>query len=489
MNVVLFNLQQPTNVFYRNFGCYKLASEIRRAGITCQVVEFLHFMSPQDFESVLTKFIINNPDAKIVGVSTTFMASSYFYKSGNFIKSRLLRILELCAERGIKLVFGGANALKIKSLDPAFDKAKCQYFIGYADTAFIEYCKAVVIDGKNPAIIGGINNFDTKAANYDFASIQMEYGDNDFIFPNEALLLEISRGCIFRCKFCAYPLNGKTKNDHIKCEDVLREELLDNYNRFGTTKYVIVDDTYNDSIEKMQMVANVVQSLPFKDEVEFAAFVRFDLIASNFDAQLDLIKKINLKYMFFGIETLNDESGRLIGKGMPIKKTIDNLRRLRAEYDCYVSIGLIIGFPTDNLEVFRENYETIISERLADNITTLPLGIDHEMPFRSEFSLKAEEYGYQVDGFSWTNDRNDPRVANSVLARELATKFDDQAKAEFGLNRWSNSHIFYIKAMFNILGRQVNKEALEKTGSSPTVADIDASYRVVYLKYMAKLLR
>ena len=49
--------------------------------------------------------------------------------------------------------------------------------------------------------------------------------EQDCILPNETLPLEVSRGCIFKCSFCAFPLNGKTKLDYLRSPEYIKNEL------------------------------------------------------------------------------------------------------------------------------------------------------------------------------------------------------------------------------------------------------------------------
>ena len=64
----------------------------------------------------------------------------------------------------------------------------------------------------------------------EFKYSKIHWTDDDYIFPHEALPLEISRGCPFNCAFCDYP--KKAVNSWTLDETHLRDVLIENYERF-----------------------------------------------------------------------------------------------------------------------------------------------------------------------------------------------------------------------------------------------------------------
>ena len=99
---------------------------------------------------------------------------------------------------------------------------------------------------------------------YNIELDDFKWTEQDGIIPDEPLPLDISKGCIFACAFCQYPHIGKTKFDYIRGMNYIEDELRFNYEKFGTTKYYILDDTFNDSVYKMQASKEMTDRLPFK---------------------------------------------------------------------------------------------------------------------------------------------------------------------------------------------------------------------------------
>lgn len=435
---VLFS-ESGSFVYSRSLGVQRIANVLRETfGWNVLVID--HFtvsvcveeLKEELFNKILPSVL--SEETKLIGFSTTFMniASKWIVdnlpkKSEKFIKhpvvkgyveclpfvddndaTEFLKYLKQLAPNS-KTVIGGvkAESRKYKSHVDA-------YIIGYGESQLIDLIN--YWQGKNPFMpVKKLDqkcleiSHDTKGSNYDFSIVPTTYQPEDLVLPGEVLPMEISRGCIFRCKFCSYPLNGKKKWDFIKDSKVLRDEFLKNYDNSQTTKYIIVDDTFNDSVEKLEIFNDVVQSLPFK--IEYGAYIRHDLLSAHPES-ISLLKDSGLVSATFGIETLNYESGKSIGKGMHPSKTIDFLHQLRSNWpELITSSGFILGLPYDNKETIESMCQTITSKTFPlDGVTIVPLWLnktsrDTKLYF-SEFESNWEEHGYSfnTDPLNWTKD-------------------------------------------------------------------------------------
>ena len=200
----------------------------------------------------------------------------------------------------LRICLGGAKSLQGINLDWVDD-----IFQGYSEDQFIEYCNLLANNKSNPFIKRISNKHIHNAENkkFDILSLEHRFLINDCILQDEVLPIEISRGCIFKCKFCAFPLNGKKKLDYIRDFDRIKDELIYNYENYNTTKYFFNDDTLNDSVYKIENLHRIIKSLPFK--IEFSAWMRLDLLYKNQET-IDLLKDMGLRTTFFGIESFNN---------------------------------------------------------------------------------------------------------------------------------------------------------------------------------------
>ena len=89
--------------------------------------------------------------------------------------------------------------------------------------------------------------------------------------PGEVLPLEVGRGCIFSCAFCSFDLIGKRVGDWTKSPKVLRNELLENYEKFGVTTYNFTDELINEIAIKRNNKCLVLEEY-IKESVSYITY-------------------------------------------------------------------------------------------------------------------------------------------------------------------------------------------------------------------------
>jgi len=390
----------------RPIGAYRIATEVRKNGYTCQVIDCFTSFTDEEIFKILDRTVGDKTLA--VGFSSTFFANvedkvtllrpasvpfagptmNYPYNPEK-MKAMFDYIKNI--NSNVKIVFGGAKAFNLDA--PHVDTI----MTGLSDLAMVEYLK--YLENKNPFF-----NYESKNNQmivsgdkynnaFDFQHSRVQYAPEDNIIPGESLVIEVARGCIFKCNFCSYPLNGKKKNDYIKDAGLLKEEFLRNYHEHGITKYFYSDDTHNDNIEKLKDLANIAQSLPFK--LEFACYLRIDLMRAH-PEQYSLLRDGGIKGAFFGIESLHHPSLKAIGKGLSPEKVIEELYNFeRLMPDVGVSGGFICGLPYETKETIATWTERISRKDFPiDRISLERLGMNrnpHKLN-KSAFEREFEKY-------------------------------------------------------------------------------------------------
>jgi hypothetical protein len=392
----------------RNAGPARLATELRNAGFEtiCVDIGALTKKHVTTIDKIINKFV--GKDTLWVGISTTFLTQVFGVKIPRIGEhsnatepvddSLLTHVIDLCKQRNpnIKFIIGGGYFFNLS-------KYGFYHFKGYADYELVEFTKWC----KESSYKMNINRLGKviECKEYsNFVNSNIRWHESDFISPNETLPIEISRGCIFRCKFCAFPLNGKSKGEWIKNFDILKDEFVYNYEKFGVTNYIFADDTYNDSRDKiLNLYEHVFSKLPF--DMNFSSYIRLDLMY-RFKETAEVLKLSGLKSAILGIETNNNDSAKAIGKGLNFEKQIEYLHELnKNEFsDTLVTSGFILGLPHDTKESIAELEKFLLSDRNPlDDWLVKPLGLNpvnnsqHKKYF-SEFDLDHEKYGYTLVG-------------------------------------------------------------------------------------------
>jgi radical SAM superfamily enzyme len=442
----------------RSIGAYQVASVLRSKGYTVKVIDYFPFLLKNrynDLISLIEKYV--NSETLWVGYSTTFFdgydATSLHPLRNEKIYSIKNKILSI--NNKIKTVIGGAKAWKKE-----FDNFTDFYIEGYADSTVIELTK--YISGKNPffQIKGKSVISDRAASNFNFDNYSFAWDKTDAIHHNECLPIEIARGCIFKCAYCSYPLNGKKKLDFIKKPEVLLSEFNRNYELYGITSYMYTDDTHNDSLDKLKYLYDEVYSkLSFK--IKFNAYLRLDLLRAH-PEMIPLLRESGLYSCFFGIESLNYASNKTVGKGMQMEKTIDTLHLLRKEWPgVFMQGGFIVGLPNES-EISAREWLTLVSAKdfPLDRITMNPLHLYKDQGesgyWFNDIENNPENYGYTLaDNAQWTN--------NTGLTKQQATQIvKDTGKllANLGKNKvtwltdWRLQNINLSREVYNQLSKQ-----------------------------------
>jgi hypothetical protein len=260
--------------------------------------------------------------------------------------------------------------------------------------------------------------------------VQTRWWNKEYnILPNEGLPIELARGCIFKCKFCSYPLLGKKKGTYLRDPEEIRDELIKIYEAHGTTSYYFADDTFNDDNDKIEALHKVFTSLPFQPK--FSAYLRIDLI-NRYPHQADLLSEMGLIGNYFGLETMHPDSAKAIGKGLSPNKVKDRLYWLQDKWKNKVNMaaGFILGLPYDNIQYFDELINWCMEkDNPIQNIAFYPLYMYPHLKknlkeYASEFSLNPEIYGYEFDHPTTPNFwklKDSP--LSFELCREIARRF------------------------------------------------------------------
>jgi radical SAM superfamily enzyme YgiQ (UPF0313 family) len=258
--------------------------------------------------------------------------------------------------------------VKEGNLRPLHDNA--HIVTGYAEEYMLSFTQQRAAD-KNylPPFICSNGDYDDVA----FKKSRISWTDTDFVIPSAFLPVEIARGCAFRCDYCNFPKRGIRKN--YKDADVLRQELIENYERWGVTRYMIMDDLYNDSKEKVRdLYDNCWSRLPFQPE--WTSYMRLDLFYADPES-IDIVKASGARIGTFGIETLHDQAGKKVGKGLGKRRILETLENLKQKWgqDVLINSNFIAGLPQEPLDSIQETIDWTLTTDLLFSAQWNPLWV------------------------------------------------------------------------------------------------------------------
>jgi hypothetical protein len=339
----------------------------------------------------------SNDEFETTRTANSYLSEMYYDSDYNEVK----KVIDYVRQHSnAKILYGGAKAQFYATFDtdPNID----YYIAGNADNALIDITNYFA--GKQDTIQHLLGKLiDSTLYNEpDVNNIPTRWWKKEYnVLPNEGLPIELARGCIFKCKFCSYPLLGKKKGTYLRDPYEIKDELIKTWESHGTESYFFTDDTFNDDNDKLESLYNVFTSLPFKPK--FASYLRVDLL-NRFPHQIDMLTEMGLVGTFFGLETLQPESAKAIGKGLHPNKVKDCLYRLYDKWKNKVNIeaGFILGLPYDRLSYFNELIDWCLEDDNPIQASRFyPLMMFDYRAYKemgkygSTFSLHPEVYGYE----------------------------------------------------------------------------------------------
>ena len=403
MDIIFWSgLPNNRKLVQRYIGPYQLGHWLEKNGHSYQVIDFImreqaKMMSTDQLFALTEQFI--KPNTKAIGLSTTFFGHVYNRDIPPNAKVVIQQIKEKYPH--VKFILGGNNA---ENTDPHVTRLFDAVVIGLAEDVLLQLLDFYAGKGAEPVFRRPVlhqtkfyYSDDVADKKFDIQHNDHQWAAKDILMPGEVLPLEVSRGCIFHCKFCQYPLLGRSKYDYTRGMDQLKQELLQNYEMYGTTNYYLLDDTFNDTPQKVKEFHAMVTSLPF--QICWTGYVRADLL-DRFPETIQLIKETGIAGAFFGIETFGKQAAHAVGKGWSYQKAQDFLPELiHTHWNDQVSthISMIAGLPGDTEESLHAGVDWFQANNLhVFNFKPLwVLKHDSTKVFSSIFAKEANSYGYE----------------------------------------------------------------------------------------------
>lgn len=385
----------------RNIAGFRLRTAAKKFGYNILVIDSATAMTSLELERLLDNVITEK--TLMLGVSTLWL-DLMENNSIEWIKDDTIRMIKL-KYKTLKIVAGGGDGLRLSGAARIY--AACDWFLsGFSDDSFPKLLRLLDghVDNGLKYMIGpdlkkvvDSNKFHQISHPNEIETI---FEAEDGFLAHQPIPLEVSRGCIFRCAFCTHPFQGKKDfSSYIRTPENLAVELRRNYELFGTTRYSIMDDTFNDSIEKLDRLERAIEIAQLPN-FEFQAYIRPELLVTK-PQMIDQLVRLGLRGGFCGIESFNNRARKIVGKGTDINKVLDALYKL-CEVGSNVKLhgSVIAGLPGDSIEDIHRWQEFFVNNqsKLFKSWIYAPLGmfLNNKLEGESAFEKDPEKYGYKI---------------------------------------------------------------------------------------------
>lgn len=482
-NALLLAATPRTPKYYatKNYGVHRVATEFRKQGTDTQVVHYFNRWDDDDLRKVVD--IYCNDETVILGFSTLWWEQfEQSEKINTMERSRFIAEYARSKYPKIKIIAGGGSC-KLFVEEPWHDIVDA-IFEGMSEDDFIKYLHGVTGKGLLPLpnkTIHRVDVYNNISKNFEFQYSAIKYTPSDCLHHSEVPAIEVARGCIFSCKFCAFQLNGKKKLDYLKNGSKLRLELMRNYEEHGIQNYLLSDDTFNDSTYKIKELHEIFTSLPFK--MRFATFLRLDLLNAHRE-QIKLLKEMGLIGTYFGVESFHKKAASNIGKGLDGDIAKELLAELKEEHwgnDVKIGVGLITGLPYETYESYDKTLEWIWDDNnKVDQVIPYPLQVwnpdnPRPHPWESEFQKKAKDHGFywpENDSYNWHNTIGP--VESFSEAKHIHKMYEDAVVETMRVKCGG----FNVLKAYPLISSQDN---------APTIDEVMQMDRFQYTRYIKKI--
>ena len=424
----------------RNIVGYRLRSAAKKFGYNILVLDSATAMSQSELESVLNNVISDR--TLMIGISTSWLDKPHHGVSKNidWVNADFFNKLK-SKYTNLKVVAGGNGGLKITGSRDIYAAADW-HLVGFSDDSFSRLL--MLLDKKtNHGLKYMIGSNGTKTVDsnkfHQIAypdDIETEFEIDDNFLSYQPIPLEVSRGCIFRCAFCNHPFQGvKDADKYMRTPESLARELKRNYELFNTTRYAIMDDTFNDSIEKLDRLERAIEISKIPN-FEFVAYIKPELLVTK-PQMIRQLTSMGLTGGFTGIESFNNVARKAINKGMNIDRVLSSIYELISlNPNVKMFASIIVGLTGDTIDDIYQWHDTLVANQkeLFRSWKFGPLGIfsysdiDKDTATVSPIEKDPSKYGYEITKFDgnyahWKN--KDMTVYDAV---RISDDLNDKSK-------------------------------------------------------------
>ena len=422
INVLFFGINssdksRDLTILNRSYGSHRLATFLRENNVAVEVIDYTLFWKIEELKELFK----SRYSSELVFVGFSILFNLWSEKATEFVRWIKKEYPDL------PIVVGGNSVLMMQDI-PEVDL----WIDGYGEYAVLELIRSLKNQRTNDL------HFDTNLDRsgkiiramktypaYPMLDYSVKFDKNDFILPYEWGAMELSRGCRFQCAYCGFPILG-VKKDHTASAESFKENLIYNYDNFGIKNYTIFDETFNDGVDKIKKYADVVEKLDF--DVFFSGYIRLDLMITRTESR-EQLARMNLAGHYYGVESLNYDTLKAIGKGMHPDKIKQGLIDIRDYFNknskfYRAHANFIAGLPHETVESLNATVSWLSDNYLDQSFHMHPLVVIKKELLEQETNsskISKNPELYKIELLDSTVRRNSEPVTKEFLDKNIIT--------------------------------------------------------------------
>lgn len=348
---------------------------------------------------------------------------------------------------GIHTIIGGYHISALPyTLPESFDIGVC----GEGEETFKEIVSVVSsygLDVRRLSEINGIVFHDkqdvriTDARGFIADIDKIPFPARDLMHTSRFLNIITSRGCPYRCIFCASVNFWKKPRFH--SAEYVVDEIEEMVRKYRAVHISIWDDLFIADKERLEAIRDLILKKKINKKVSFGCALRSNLINHH---TCNLLKDINVKRVSFGFETGSQRILDFLKCGSVTIQEHITATQLCKSYGFHVTGTFMLGSPDETQQDMLETLNLIKKLKLDGGGTltlTVPLPGTKLWEYAKDRNLVSDNMDYSKIGIMST-DFSHPEDFRGVL---LTDKIAKEKFFQIAQEIQKETNIYYIRGL------------------------------------------